>query len=129
MHATPEALTVVLHDEGGTDVRSIDFDEMAVNINRFAPGTDLGPLLGQLSGGDCSVAHWGYLLDGALTVQCSDGQQQTVTAGQLVHTQPNHGRLTSNDGGGPGRVRPRRRRPPAVRPHRLDHAGRRLTDP
>jgi hypothetical protein len=41
MHATTEDLTVLHHDESGTDVRSIDFDTMAANINRFAPGTDL----------------------------------------------------------------------------------------
>ena len=97
MHATPEALTDLLHDEGGTDARS-DFDEMAANINRFARGTDLGPVLGQLPGGDCSVPHWVYVIDGAFAVHYSDGQRETVTAGQLVYMQPNHGRRTSNDG-------------------------------
>ncbi len=98
MHATTEDLTILLQDEGGTDVRSIDFDEMAANINRFAPGTDLGPLLAQLPGGDCSVPHWGYVIDGACTVHYSDGQQETVTAGQLFYMQPHHDRLTTNDG-------------------------------
>lgn len=36
MHATAEDLTVLLHDESGTDVRSIDFDTMAANINRHS---------------------------------------------------------------------------------------------
>jgi hypothetical protein len=98
MHATTEDLTVLLQDEGGTDVRSIDFDEMAANVNRFAPGTDLGPLLAQLPGGDCSVPHWGYVIDGAFTVHYSDGQQETVTAGQLFYMQPHHDSLTTNDG-------------------------------
>ena len=64
MHATTEDLTVLLRDESGTDVRSIEFDQMAANINRFAPGTDLGPLLAQLPGGDCPVPHWGYVITG-----------------------------------------------------------------
>ncbi|MGB7818926.1 MAG: hypothetical protein WBL35_09375 [Ornithinibacter sp.] len=98
MHATTEDLTVLLQDEAGTDVRSIDFDEMAANINRFAPGTDLGPLLAQLPGGDCSVPHWGYVIDGAFTVHYSDGQQETITAGQLFYMQPHHDRLTTIDG-------------------------------
>ena len=98
MHATAEDMNVLLHDEGGTDVRSIDFDTMAANINRFAPGTDLGPLLAQLPGGDCSVPHWGYVIDGAFTVHYSDGQQETITAGQLFYMQPHHDRLTTHEG-------------------------------
>ena len=98
MHATTEGLTVLLQDEGGTDVRSIDWDAMAANINRFAPGTDLGPLLAQLPGGDCSVPHWGYVIDGTFTVHYSDGQQETITAGQLFYMHPHHDRLTTDDG-------------------------------
>ena len=98
MHATTEDLTVLLQDEGGTDVRSIDFDAMAANINRFAPGTDLGPLLAQLPGGDCSVPHWGYVIDGTFTVHYSDGQQETITTGQLFYMQPHHDRLTTEAG-------------------------------
>ena len=98
MHATTDDLSVLLQDDSGTDVRSIDFDSMAANINRFAPGTDLGPLLAQLPGGDCSVPHWGYVIDGSFTVHYSDGQQETVTAGQLFYMQPHHDRLTTDDG-------------------------------
>ena len=98
MHAASEDLTVLLQNDEGTDVRSVDFDQMAANINRFAPGTDLGPLLAQLPGGDCSVPHWGYVIEGTFTVHYADGQQETVTAGQLFYMQPHHNRLTSDDG-------------------------------
>jgi len=98
MHATAEDLTVLLHDDAGTDVRSTDFGAMAANFNRFAPGTDLGPLLAQLPGGDCSVPHWGYVVEGAFTVHYKDGQQDTVEAGQLFYMQPHHDRLTTENG-------------------------------
>ncbi len=98
MHATQENLTVLLQDDSGTDVRSIDFDDMAANINRFAPGTDLGPLLAQLPGGDCSVPHWGYVIEGSFTVHYSDGQQDTIAAGELFYMQPHHDRLTTDNG-------------------------------
>jgi hypothetical protein len=42
IHATTEDQNVLLRDEGGTDVRSIDVDQMAANINRFAPGPTAG---------------------------------------------------------------------------------------
>jgi len=98
MHATAEDLTVLMHDDAGTDVRSTDWDAMAANFNRFAPGTDLGPLLAQLPGGDCSVPHWGYVIEGSFTVHYSDGQQETVDAGQLFYMQPHHDRLTTEAG-------------------------------
>jgi hypothetical protein len=61
----------------------------------LSPGTDLGPLLAQLPGGDCSVPHWGYVIEGAFAVHYADGQQETVDAGQLFYMQPHHDRLTT----------------------------------
>ncbi len=98
MHATADDLTVLLHDDAGTDLRSTDWDTMAANFNRFAPGTDLGPLLAQLPGGDCSVPHWGYVIEGSFTVHYADGQQDDVEAGQLFYMQPHHNRLTTENG-------------------------------
>lgn len=98
MHASADDLTVLMHDEAGTDVRSTDWDSMAANFNRFAPGTDLGPLLAQLPGGDCAVPHWGYVIEGSMTVHYSDGSEETVDAGQLFYMQPHHDRLTTESG-------------------------------
>jgi len=98
MRATANNLTVLLQDEAGTDVRSIDWDDMAANFNRFAPGTDLGPLLAQLPGGDCSVPHWGYVIEGSFTVHYADGQEETIDEGQLFYMQPHHDRLTTETG-------------------------------
>jgi len=64
----------------------------------LSPGTDLGPVLAQLPGGDCSVPHWGYVIEGSFTVHFADGQQKTVDAGQLFDMQPHHDRLTTAAG-------------------------------
>ena len=78
---------------------SISSNDGSYNLTvSFAPGTDLGPLLAQLPGWDCPVPHWGYVIDGAFTVHYADGQQETVTAGQLFYMQPHHDRLTTDDG-------------------------------
>ena len=98
MRATADDLTVLLQDDAGTDLRSTDWDAMAANFNRFAPGTDLGPLLAQLPGGDCSVPHWGYVIEGSFTVHYADGQEDTVDAGELFYMQPHHDRLTTEGG-------------------------------
>jgi hypothetical protein len=55
-------------------------------------------VLAQLPGGDCSVPHWGYVIEGSFTVHFADGQQKTVDAGQLFDMQPHHDRLTTEAG-------------------------------
>ena len=37
MHATADDLTVLLHDDAGTDVLSTDWDDMAANFSRVRP--------------------------------------------------------------------------------------------
>jgi hypothetical protein len=87
-----------VQDDAGTDVRSTDFGATAANCNRCAPGADLRPLLAQLPGGDCAVPPWGYVIEGAFTVDNKDGQEHTVDGGQLFSMQPHHVRLTTEDG-------------------------------
>ena len=68
MHAAPEDLTVLMEDGAGGSIRGTDFGQFAASFNRFVAGTDLGPLLSQLPGGDCAVPHWGYVIEGSVTV-------------------------------------------------------------
>ncbi len=77
-------------DEGGGSIRSVDWGEMAANINRFAPGTDFAPMLAQLSGGACSVPHWGYVVEGSIEVTYLDGTEETISAGELYHMPAGH---------------------------------------
>ena len=74
------------------------WDGFAANINRLAPGTDFGPLLAQLPGGDCPVPHWGYMIEGSITVHYRDGDEETVDAGQIFHLPAHHDRLVTATG-------------------------------
>src|SRR3954466_9246877 len=38
----------------------------------------------------CQCDHWGYLLKGAFRVTYTDGDEETVTAGQAYHLRPGH---------------------------------------
>jgi hypothetical protein len=53
-------------------------------------GTDLTPLLKGLEGDLCQAPHWGYLIEGEVTVTYKDGQRETVSGGDLFYWPPGH---------------------------------------
>ncbi|MFT5727283.1 MAG: hypothetical protein ACI8PB_001418 [Desulforhopalus sp.] len=56
----------------------------------LAAGTDLAPLLQGLKGDLCQSPHWGYVIEGKLTVDFADGQNETVVASDLFYWPPGH---------------------------------------
>lgn len=53
-------------------------------------GTDVAPLLRGLEGDLCQSPHWGYMLQGELTVTYADGHQEDVSGGDLFYWPPGH---------------------------------------
>ncbi|HEX6124720.1 MAG TPA: hypothetical protein VFZ23_05040, partial [Pyrinomonadaceae bacterium] len=53
-------------------------------------GTDIAPLLQGLDGDLCQSPHWGYLLDGELTVKYGSGEEEVTKAGDLFYWPPGH---------------------------------------
>lgn len=53
-------------------------------------GTDIAPLLQGLEGDLCQAPHWGYLLQGELTVTYADGSSELVNGGDLFYWPPGH---------------------------------------
>ncbi len=53
-------------------------------------GTDFSPLLRGLEDDLCQVPHWGYLLQGRLTVTYADGAHETISGGDLFYWPPGH---------------------------------------
>lgn len=53
-------------------------------------GTDIRPLLEGLEGDLCQSPHWGYLLQGKLTVTYADGTQEVMQSGDLFYWPPGH---------------------------------------
>lgn len=56
----------------------------------LAAGTDIAPLLQGLRGDLCQAPHWGYLLQGELTVTFADGSSEQVRGGDLFYWPPGH---------------------------------------
>jgi len=53
-------------------------------------GADIAPLLKGLKGDLCQAPHWGYLLEGELTVTYADNTEEVVKSGDLFYWQPGH---------------------------------------
>ena len=53
-------------------------------------GTDIAPLLQGLEDDLCQSPHWGYLLQGALTVTYANGDSEAVNGGDLFYWPPGH---------------------------------------
>ncbi len=53
-------------------------------------GTDISPLLQGLAGDLCHAPHWGYVLQGELTVTYADGTHESPVGGDLFYWPPGH---------------------------------------
>lgn len=53
-------------------------------------GVDIEPLLQGLEGDLCQAPHWGYLIDGEVTVTYKDGGEEHVKSGDLFYWPPGH---------------------------------------
>ncbi len=56
----------------------------------LSAGTDISPLLQGLDGDLCQSPHWGYILEGRLTVSFADGHQEVAGAADLFYWPPGH---------------------------------------
>jgi hypothetical protein len=53
-------------------------------------GTDIAPLLQGLKDNLCQAPHWGYVLQGELTVTYADDKQEVIHGGDLFYWPPGH---------------------------------------
>jgi len=56
----------------------------------LSAGADIAPLLKGLDGDLCHAPHWGYVLEGELTVTYAGGADEVVKAGDLFYWPPMH---------------------------------------
>jgi hypothetical protein len=67
-----------------------DYGSMTGEYFSLAAGTDITPLLKGLREDLCQSPHWGYMIQGRLTVTYSDGEEESVRAGDLFYWPPGH---------------------------------------
>jgi len=66
------------------------FGKLAGEYFSLGAGTDIAPLLIGLKDDLCQSPHWGYLLEGEVIVTYKDGEQETISGGELFYWPPGH---------------------------------------
>jgi len=66
------------------------FGKIAAEYFSLKQGTDIAPLLKGLEGDLCQSPHWGYVIEGDVTVTYQGGEQETVTGGDLFYWPAGH---------------------------------------
>ena len=63
---------------------------MAGEYFSLKQGTDIAPLLKGLESDLCQSPHWGYMIEGEVTLTYSDGSEETASGGDLFYWPPGH---------------------------------------
>lgn len=90
---TPGA--VARHKTGFGDASG--YGTMAGEYFSLGAGADIAPLLKGLEGDMCQSPHWGYMLQGEVTVTYADGAEELVSGGDLFYWPPGHSVRVSAD--------------------------------
>lgn len=96
MHIRKADIPVKFSVPGATARQKIDFGDagpytkMAGEYFSLAAGTDIAPLLKGLENDLCQSPHWGYVIEGEVTVTYQDGKAETISGGDLFYWPPGH---------------------------------------
>jgi hypothetical protein len=66
------------------------YGTMGAEYFSLSAGVDIAPLLQGLENNLCQSPHWGYLLEGELTVTYADGTEERIHERELFYLPPGH---------------------------------------
>jgi hypothetical protein len=66
------------------------YGKMSGEYFSLGAGADISPLLKGLEGDLCQSPHWGYLLQGEVTITYADETEEMISAGDLFYWPPGH---------------------------------------
>ena len=89
MRAAKDEMAVEL-EVGEIHTRGEQWGDLSVRHIDLPAGADLRPLLAGLPGDRCDCAHWGYVIEGSITIHHADGTEETSRAGDLYHWPGGH---------------------------------------
>jgi mannose-6-phosphate isomerase-like protein (cupin superfamily) len=94
MHITKTDIPVRIDAPGAVARQQTDFGAafgvMGAEYFSMAKGADLAPLLEGLRGNLCRSPHWGYVIDGAVTVTYEDSSTEVCERGDLFFWPAGH---------------------------------------
>ena len=96
MKIAKEDIPIKLDVPGATARQELNFGsasgygDIAGEYFSLKEGTDIAPLLKGLESDMCQSPHWGYMIEGEVTVTYSDGTEETVSGGEIFYWPPGH---------------------------------------
>lgn len=70
---------------------------MVIALERWSAGLDTTEMFAGLPDGACQEPHWGYVLSGRVTMTYTDGQTETLSAGEAYYIRPGHNAHVDED--------------------------------
>lgn len=96
MHIAKQNVPTMIQIPGAIARQALDFGDatgygkIAGEYFSLGAGTDIAPLLKGLENDLCQAPHWGYLIEGEITVTYADGEEETTSGGDLFYWPPGH---------------------------------------
>lgn len=96
MRITKEDIPVKIDVPGATARQLTDFGDatgygkISGEYFSLGAGTDISPLLQGLDGDLCQSPHWGYILEGKLTISFADGHEEVAKTSDIFYWPPGH---------------------------------------
>ncbi|MCW3788516.1 hypothetical protein [Plebeiibacterium sediminum] len=76
---------------------STGYGKMAGEFFTLSKGTDISPLLEGLEDNMCQSPHWGYVLNGNITVRYTNKTEENNVTGDLFYWPPGHTVIANED--------------------------------
>jgi len=89
MRASESEIDIEL-EVGDIVTRGTEWGGQLVRHLTLPPGTDFRPLFVGLPGDACPCPHWGYVLDGSITLRYADGREEVNRAGDVYYWPGGH---------------------------------------
>lgn len=96
MHISKADIPVKIGAPGVAARQQLDFGDasgygkISGEFFSLPAGMDISPLLQGLEGDMCQSPHWGYVIEGAVTVSYADGTQEAIRANDMFYWPPGH---------------------------------------
>ena len=96
MHISKNEVPIKINAPGAVARQKTDFGDatgygkIGAEYFTMAAGTDIAPLLHGLEDDVCHAPHWGYLINGEITVTYKNGETEDVHSGDLFYWPPGH---------------------------------------
>lgn len=89
MHTSLEHLPVTIEMPGFTGCWT-EMGNLHFAYQRAAAGSNLDEVLEMYEDRACRVEHWGYVFEGRLRIEFTDGTVEIIEAGEVFHTPAGH---------------------------------------